>query len=78
MQIFHGRGGAVGPWRRLFRPGRVRAQLLGTVQGRIRITEQGEVIAAKYGTPESAAANLEAITAAKPAGIHWSQHACVR
>ena len=36
----------------------------GTVQGRIRITEQGEVIAAKYGTRESAAANLEAITAA--------------
>jgi phosphoenolpyruvate carboxylase len=34
------------------------------VQGRIRITEQGEVIAAKYGTVESAAANLEAITSA--------------
>ena len=42
----------------------VRAQPRGTVQGRIRITEQGEVIAAKYGTRESAAANLEAITAA--------------
>ena len=36
----------------------------GTVQGRIRITEQGEVIAAKYGTRESAAANLEAMAAA--------------
>ncbi len=63
MQIFHGRGGAVG------RGGgssfaAIRAQPQGTVQGRIRITEQGEVIAAKYGTPESAAANLEAITAA--------------
>jgi phosphoenolpyruvate carboxylase len=34
------------------------------VQGRIRITEQGEVIAAKYGTREGAMANLEAITAA--------------
>jgi phosphoenolpyruvate carboxylase len=34
------------------------------VQGRIRITEQGEVIAAKYGTRESAASNLEAITSA--------------
>jgi len=34
------------------------------VRGRIRITEQGEIIAAKYGTRESAAANLEAITAA--------------
>ncbi len=63
MQIFHGRGGAVG------RGGgssfaAIRAQPPGTVQGGIRITEQGEVIAAKYGTPESAAANLEAITAA--------------
>jgi phosphoenolpyruvate carboxylase len=34
------------------------------VQGRIRITEQGEVIAAKYGTRESATANLEAIASA--------------
>jgi phosphoenolpyruvate carboxylase len=63
MQVFHGRGGAVG------RGGgssfaAIRAQPHGTVQGRIRITEQGEIIAAKYGTRESAAANLEAITAA--------------
>jgi len=63
MQIFHGRGGAVG------RGGgssfaAIRAQPAGTVQGRIRITEQGEVIAAKYGTRDSAATNLEAITAA--------------
>jgi len=63
MQIFHGRGGAVG------RGGgssfaAIRAQPAGTVRGRIRITEQGEIIAAKYGTRESAAANLEAITAA--------------
>jgi phosphoenolpyruvate carboxylase len=63
MQLFHGRGGAVG------RGGgssfsAVRAQPSGTVQGRIRITEQGEVIAAKYGTRESAAVNLEAIASA--------------
>ena len=63
MQLFHGRGGAVG------RGGgssfaAIRAQPRGTVQGRIRITEQGEVIAAKYGTPESAAVNLEAIASA--------------
>ncbi len=63
MQIFHGRGGAVG------RGGgssfdAIRAQPHGTVQGRIRITEQGEVIAAKYGTRESAMANLEAMTSA--------------
>jgi phosphoenolpyruvate carboxylase len=63
MQIFHGRGGAVG------RGGgssfaAIRAQPHGTVRGRIRITEQGEIIAAKYGTCESAAANLESLTAA--------------
>jgi phosphoenolpyruvate carboxylase len=63
MQLFHGRGGAVG------RGGgssfaAIRAQPTGTVQGRIRITEQGEVIAAKYGTPDAAKINLEAITAA--------------
>jgi phosphoenolpyruvate carboxylase len=63
MQIFHGRGGAVG------RGGgssfaAIRAQPHGTVRGRIRITEQGEIIAAKYGTCDSAATNLEAIAAA--------------
>ncbi|PSJ36728.1 phosphoenolpyruvate carboxylase [Sphingomonas deserti] len=63
MQLFHGRGGAVG------RGGgssfsAIRAQPNGTVQGRIRITEQGEVIAAKYGTRDSAAINLEAIASA--------------
>jgi phosphoenolpyruvate carboxylase len=63
MQVFHGRGGAVG------RGGgssfaAIRAQPHGTVRGRIRITEQGEIIAAKYGTRESAATNLESIAAA--------------
>jgi phosphoenolpyruvate carboxylase len=63
MQVFHGRGGAVG------RGGgssfdAIRAQPPGTVRGRIRITEQGEIIAAKYGTRESAETNLESITAA--------------
>ena len=63
MQLFHGRGGAVG------RGGgssfaAILAQPPGTVRGRIRITEQGEVIAAKYGSRESAAINLEAMAAA--------------
>ena len=63
MQLFHGRGGAVG------RGGgsafaAIQAQPPGTVQGRIRITEQGEVIAAKFGTRESARTNLEAMTSA--------------
>jgi phosphoenolpyruvate carboxylase len=63
MQLFHGRGGAVG------RGGgssfaAIQAQPPGSVQGRIRITEQGEVIAAKYGTRDSAITNLEATSAA--------------
>jgi phosphoenolpyruvate carboxylase len=63
MQLFHGRGGAVG------RGGgssfsAILAQPPGTVQGRIRVTEQGEIIAAKYGTRESAMTNLEAMASA--------------
>jgi len=63
MQLFHGRGGSVG------RGGgssfaAIRGQPPGTVNGRIRITEQGEVIAAKYGIAETARTNLEAMTTA--------------
>lgn len=63
MQLFHGRGGAVG------RGGgssfqAIQAQPAGTVQGRIRVTEQGEIIAAKYGTRASAVTNLEAMASA--------------
>jgi phosphoenolpyruvate carboxylase len=80
LQLFHGRGGAVG------RGGgssfaAIRAQPKGTVQGRIRITEQGEMIASKYGTPESAAANLETMVSAtllaslEPDSIETAQRA---
>jgi len=63
IQLFHGRGGAVG------RGGgssfaAIRAQPQQTVGGRIRLTEQGEVIAAKFSSPDVAAANLEATAAA--------------
>jgi len=61
LQLFHGRGGAVG------RGGgssfsAVLGQPSGTVDGRIRVTEQGEVIANKYGEPEVAQRNLDALT----------------
>ena len=63
MQLFHGRGGAVGRGGgSAF--GAILAQAKGTVQGRIRITEQGEVIAAKYGTVENAVTSLETIASA--------------
>lgn len=63
MQLFHGRGGAVGRGGgSAF--GAIQAQPRGTVNGRIRITEQGEVIAAKYGTVDNAVANLETIASA--------------
>jgi phosphoenolpyruvate carboxylase len=63
LQLFHGRGGAVG------RGGgsafaAIRAQPPGSVAGRIRITEQGEVIASKYGDPALGEASLETMTAA--------------
>jgi phosphoenolpyruvate carboxylase len=42
----------------------IRAQPHGTVDGRIRITEQGEIIAAKYGTPALARRTLDSLAAA--------------
>ncbi len=80
LTIFHGRGGTVarggGPANRA-----IRAQPAGSINGRFRVTEQGEVIASRYANPTLAHRHLEQIANAvllasapqeeKPIAAEW-------
>ncbi len=62
ITLFHGRGGAIG------RGGgpiyeAILGQPPGTVNGRIRITEQGEMLSFKYGLPAIALRSMELVVA---------------
>ena len=63
LTLFHGRGGSLGrgggPVNRA-----ILAQPPGSVAGRFKVTEQGEVIFARYGNPQIALRHLEQVTSA--------------
>ncbi len=60
LTIFHGRGGTIarggGPANNA-----IRAQPAGSINGRFRVTEQGEIIASRYANPGLAHRHLEQI-----------------
>jgi len=79
--LFHGRGGSVG------RGGgptylALQSQPSGTVEGRLRVTEQGEMVQALFGLPDIALRTLEVYTTgtleswlvpASPPGPQWCE-----
>lgn len=73
LQFFHGRGGTVsrgaGPTHRF-----LEALPPGSLSGAIRLTEQGETIAQKYGNPGTAVYNLELLMAGVTAATQQHRH----
>lgn len=63
LTIFHGRGGTIarggGPANHA-----IRAQPAGSINGRFRVTEQGEIIASRYANPDLAHRHIEQIASA--------------
>jgi phosphoenolpyruvate carboxylase len=63
LTLFHGRGGTIarggGPTHR-----GILAQPPGTINGRFRLTEQGETIASRYSNPDMAFQHLEQVVSA--------------
>ena len=61
LSLFHGRGGSVGrgggPMHQA-----IRSQPPGSIQGRFRVTEQGEVVQSRFGLPGVAARSLDLYT----------------
>ena len=81
LTFFHGRGGSIsrggGPTYLA-----IRSQPPGSIQGRLRATEQGEMIQAQFGLPEIATRTLEVYTTAtldatlaraQPPSPHWRE-----
>ncbi|MCO5171866.1 MAG: phosphoenolpyruvate carboxylase [Planctomycetes bacterium] len=72
LTVFHGRGGAIGrgggPASRA-----IAAQPPEALRGRLRVTEQGETIAARYARPEIARRDLEQMLGAVLAASHRTE-----
>ena len=71
MELFHGRGGSIGrgggPTNRA-----ILSQPPASMQGRIKMTEQGEVIAYRYSNPEIARRHLHQVMNAVAAGDRYA------
>ena len=71
MILFHGRGGSIsrggGPVNRS-----ILAQPPSTIEGKIKLTEQGEMISAKFLVPQTAVKSLETVTSAVILQTAWS------